>query len=93
MTQNEKVRAMLESRAETSGMFNEIHVGNHKGSVHISLERNSDAVVNFATMDVLSSVFKTKKIDIAGGSRQTGYCESCASTESYVKVEIYDAVV
>jgi hypothetical protein len=93
MTKNEKARAMLESRAETSGMFSSVRVDKHGSSLHVSLERNSEATVSFGTMDVLSQLFKTKKIDVAGGSRSTGFCESCAGTESFVGVEIYDAVV
>lgn len=93
MTKNELARAMLESRAETSGMFSSVQVADHGGSCHISLERNGEATVTFLTMDALATLFKTKKIDVAGGSRSTGFCESCAGTESFVGVEIYDAVV
>lgn len=49
----EKVRLMLEGRAETSGSFNKIKVAGHKGSTHISLERSYEAVISFAVLDVL----------------------------------------
>lgn len=80
--------------------FHTIHVTddpNLKGTFRITMERAYDTSVTFELLDLLSVLFKTKKINVTGGERSTGYCESCAGSEAYVEayveVEIREAAI
>ena len=90
----ELARGALLRDPELCGKFSVTNVresSDKDGTYNITLEQSYDDSVTFALLDAVSKRFDTKKIDVEPQTRQTGYCESCAGTEAYAEIYVYDA--
>ena len=93
MTKTDKANRMC---ADVDGLedftVEVIEKGRRAGTIDVVLEK-TEATLTFETLDKIATLFQSKKINVEAGERQGGYCETCAYTESYAKVTIYEAVV
>jgi uncharacterized SAM-dependent methyltransferase len=66
---------------------------NDKTGFDIHLESKGYMTLKFSHLDALAEAFKTKRINIEGSTRQTGYCESCRGTEAVIELTVEEAQV
>jgi hypothetical protein len=67
--------------------------GHPDGTYNFTLRSDGDESIKFATLDLLSEVFKTKKMNIRSEREWGGYCSSCAYTEVVCFIDVIDATV
>ncbi len=84
----------IKKKVKDTGFYLKDSVGQGSNTEVYNFRLNAgEDKVTFAELDNLSTIFKTKKLNVRSETESGGYCDSCAYEEAVCYVDVIDGEV